>query len=98
MQSGSDSASGAVTVWMTLMSRTSAGALEAESLVRLTGDISVLEARRPDEVSRCFCLLAQSAAPVSRLAYRVADLSLTEEVRVQRCTAVQIADGPATAA
>jgi hypothetical protein len=95
MQSGSDSASGAVTVWMTLMSRTSAGALEAESLVRLTGDISVLEARRPDEVSRRFCLLAQSASAVSRLAFCLADLSLTEEVRVQRCSSDAAPDGPA---
>jgi hypothetical protein len=30
---------------MTLVSRTSADALEAESMVRLTGDVSVLEAR-----------------------------------------------------
>src|ERR1700712_489511 len=59
MQSGSDGSPGPVTVWMTLVSRTSADALEAESMVRLTGDVSVLEARCPDEVSRCFCLLAQ---------------------------------------
>jgi hypothetical protein len=78
---------------MTLMSRTSAGALEAESLVRLTGDISVLEARRPDELSRCFCLFAQSVEAVSRLAFCLADLSLTEEVRVQRCTSDAASDG-----
>jgi hypothetical protein len=79
---------------MTLVSRTSAGALEAESVVRLTGDISVLEARRPDEVSRCFCLLAQSVEAVSRLAYCLADLSLTEEVRVERCSSGAAPDGP----
>jgi hypothetical protein len=80
---------------MTLVSRTSDGALEAERVVRLTGDVSVLEARRPDEASRRFCLLAQSASAVSRLACCVADLSLTEEVRVQRCTSDAAPDGPA---
>jgi hypothetical protein len=80
---------------MTLVSRTSAGALEAESMVRLTGDVSVLEARRPDEASRRFCLWAQSASAVLRLACRVADLSLTEEVRVQRCTSGAASDGQA---
>jgi hypothetical protein len=39
MQSGSDSSSRPFTVWMTLVSRTSIGALEAESMVRLTGGI-----------------------------------------------------------
>jgi hypothetical protein len=78
---------------MTLVSQTSIGALEAESVVRLTDDISVLEARRPDEVSRCFCLLAQSVEAVSRLAFCLANLSLTEEVRVQRCTSDAASDG-----
>ena len=95
MQSGSDGSPGPVTVWMTLVSRTSADALEAESMVRLTGDVSVLEARCPDEVSRCFCLLAQSGAPVSRLAYPVGDLSLTEEVRGSDAPAAPLRDGPA---
>jgi hypothetical protein len=85
MQNVSDIPGGPIVVWMTLVSRTCAGALEAETVIRSTDGVSVLEARGDSNVSYCLMLSAPSAGAVSRLAYRVADLALIDEVRVQRC-------------
>jgi hypothetical protein len=85
MQNGSDIPDGPIVVWMTLVCRTCAGSLDAETVIRSSDGVSVLEVRRDSDVSHGLMLLAPSAGVVSRLAYHLAGLALIDEVRVQRC-------------
>jgi hypothetical protein len=85
MQNVSEIPDGPIMVWMTLVSRTGAGSLDAETVIRSSDGVSVLEVRRHSDVFQCLMVSAPSSGVVSRLAYRVAGLALVDEVRVQRC-------------
>jgi hypothetical protein len=96
MQNVSEIGPGPITVWMRLVSRSSAGVLEAETIMRLTDGVSVVEVSCRSDLSQCLRLSAPSAAVISRLAYRIAGLALIEEVRVQRCTDSPFENGSGT--
>lgn len=87
MQNGNDIANQPVVVWLTLVSLTRAGILEAEAMMGWTREVVVLEVERSWDLCHCSTLSAPSLSAVSGLAYRLAEIAAVVEVRVQRCAA-----------
>jgi hypothetical protein len=85
MESGSHLAIVPISVRITITSSTLPGLGEAHEVIDRSAGVSVVEELRCGELSRCFRLTVSSAAAVSRLAYRIANIEVIDQVRVQLC-------------
>jgi hypothetical protein len=74
-----------ISVRLRVTSRTPAGLSEAREVIDGSAGVSVVEELPCGELSRCFSLMASSVGVVSRLAYRIANIGVIDQVSVQRC-------------